>query len=107
MPPLQCPAGVAYSPGRVAIAAWLPLTESCLFAKSTSSSVHELQKFSSIPRELDTAAYNQGVWLAHHVSPCEPSLTPFSSFSVDSAQPRFFLYHPQPGLRSVSIGLFP
>lgn len=51
------------------------LFESCLLAKSTSSSFHESQKFSFIPRELDAAAYNQEVWLAHYFSLCEPSLT--------------------------------
>jgi len=56
------------------------LFESCLFAKSTYSSFHELQKFSFIPRELD-AACNQGVWLAtiflpmnHHWHLCLHSL---------------------------------
>ena len=73
------------------------LFDSCLFAKSTSSSFHELQKFSVIPRDLD-AAFNQGIWLAHHFSPYEPSLTPLSSFSAEPAQPTFFLYYPQPGL---------
>lgn len=57
------------------------LFESCLLVKSTSSSFHESQKFSFVPRELDAAAYNQGVWLAPHFPLCEPSLTLDSVFS--------------------------
>lgn len=51
------------------------LFESCLLVKSTSLSFQESQKFSFIPRELDAAPYYQGVWLAHHFSLREPSLT--------------------------------
>lgn len=61
------------------------LFKSCSFAKSTSLNFHELQKFSLILQELGAVACNQGVWLAHGASPCEPCLTPVTSFSVDPA----------------------
>lgn len=57
------------------------LFDSCLLVKSTSSSFHASQKFSFIPRELDAAAYNQRVWLAHHFSLCALSLTLVSVLS--------------------------
>lgn len=68
---------------------WLPgfqaLFKPCLFAKSASSSFHELQKSSFIPEKSNAVACNQRVWLAHHSSPCEPCLTPVTAFFVDPA----------------------
>lgn len=101
----HCLTAVVCGPGQTAIAARPPDT---LWILSVCQPyIFKLPwfiKYSFIPRRLGAIACHQEVWLAHHFSP-EPPLTPVSSFSVDQVQPQFIIYHLQPGLMSVSIGL--